>query len=139
MQLDVFFLLGIFLTIIGVLMLIYYFYFKFKDKKSSLFKFLGSIFGLIGIVLILVIGIGFIGTFEHSIIAKEITEELDEFYNISDEQIQSYPPLQKAIKSPSSSIETTREKYRALVSLFSNQNNTMIKYQNKFYQIAFST
>lgn len=132
-------LLSASLIIIGLIIFIFFFIFKFNTKKLFIKKVIVSILILIGVSLLIINGLGLSEDFEYFIKVKEITDKPSEFYNITSEQIQIFPSLQKAIGSLNSSIKISREEYRNLIHIFSNQNNTIIKYENRYYKILFSS
>ena len=140
MSLGFIIILGIILAIFGAILLTYSLIQKFRNKKSLKSMILGIICLVVGLFFVSILfGLNIESYIVvQEITAEEITTDPDDFYNMSEEEIQSFPSLQKAIQSPGSGIETTREEYRAIVDLIS-EHGSIIKYQEKFYQLAVSS
>ena len=145
MQLIFIVFLGMILAVLGAIMLIYSLILRSRNKKSLKTMISGVICLVIGLFFVSILfglGIDYYpfdnDYYNIGIIVQEITTEPDDFYNMSEEELQNYPSLQEAIQSPGSEIETTRDEYNDIVDLISNQGS-IIKYQDKFYQLAVSS
>ena len=92
------------------------------------------------VIILIIIAILFSGFFKWKqyIQAVELEDVPDSYINISENEIQEYSALKKAIESPGKSIEISSNENDALLDLF-NGERTNIKYRDIFYQIQWST
>jgi predicted PurR-regulated permease PerM len=129
--------LGIIMIIIAAIMLIYSLVSKLRNKKSFKTAVIGCVLVLTGITFIIPM---FLFNVTPGIrVTEAIIDETDKYINITDEQLQSYPHLKKAIESLGLSIDVPSKEYNAILDLFDDIVSTYFRYQNKFYGIGFRT
>lgn len=75
---------------------------------------------------------------DRRIFAEKLSEIPEEYFEITEEEINSYPKLKLAIEKESR-IKINYEEERELSDLFEEKNTHNIKFGNDFYRIRFTT
>jgi len=96
---------------------------------------------IVVVLLILILAIGLTGCLEctPSIRASKLEGETDEYYNMTEQILADYSHLKQAIINTGETVELPSKEYKSIVALFNSQNNTILKYEDEFFEISFST
>jgi uncharacterized protein (UPF0333 family) len=108
-------------------------------KKEYKFLIAAALMTIILVAAYFFIPQFFEGTFDKSITAIELVEEPDIYFNVTEQHMDQFPHLKEAINSTEEHIKVTIKEWEELIQLFDNYNTKYIKYQDKYYEILFTT
>ena len=98
-----------------------------------------NILTVVGItILILCIILSGCNSPDYDIGASRVDEEPEVYINITEQQMENYPHLQKAIESEGESIDIPYEEFNKVKDLLNSNDTKFIKYKNEYYRIFLS-
>ncbi len=108
-------------------------------KKEYKFLIAAALIIIISVAAYFFIPQFFEGTFDKSITAIELVEEPEIYFNVTEQHMERFPHLKEAINSTEKHIKVPTNEWEELIYLLENYNTKYVKYQDKFYEIFFTT